>query len=336
MRSWLAKANVFRASGYEINWDVVYDLLHMDEQAIDQLYELAPEQRYFLWSLICFAEKDYIASNKVANHARSVFSVRITTKNLVKDVIEPLQERGFIESRKVTAGRGAKPHDVKLTEKSESELLAPILASLADLTNLTSAELSRTFESVAGSLADPDKYVRGIALELFAIWIIRLVGLRFSDWRLRHHQSTGGAEVDVMAASDRVIYNRWQIQCKNIKGKVDVDTVAKEVGLTFLTKADVVMMVTTGGFTSDAVNYANQVMETTRYYIILLDGDDINRIVEDRAKLIDILNVKARRVFARKELGITDFTADPADEAAEEMAEEVSQLEQNMGDVSTE
>jgi hypothetical protein len=114
---------------------------------------------------------------------------------------------------------------------------------------------------------------------------------------------------------------------------VDVDTIAKEVGLTFLTKADVVMIVTTGGFSTDAVNYANQVTDTSRYYIILLDGDDINRIITDRSRIIEILNIKARRVFAKKELGLTEFGDDYAEGEAEseltigeEIAEEAETL----------
>lgn len=307
MRSWLAQANVFRGASYEINWDVAYDLLHMDAEAIDQLYHLSPEQKYFLLSMVSLAVLDWMASNKVANHARSVYSVRITTKNLVKDVIEPLEAQGLLESRKTTGGRGAKPHDVKLTEKSRNDLLQPLLQSLSQITEFTSAELNRPFEDVVAELGHEDKHIRGIALELFAVWIIRLLGLRFSKWRLRSYQATGGGEVDVMAASDKIVYNRWQIQCKNIRGSVDVDTVAKEVGLTFLTKADVVMLVTTGDFSRDAVNYANQVTDTSRYYVILLDGQDVTRIIEDRARIVDILNVKARRVFAKKELGFTEF-----------------------------
>jgi site-specific DNA-methyltransferase (cytosine-N4-specific) len=318
MRSWLAKAGVFRENGYEINWDVVYDLLHMDAEAVDKLYGLTPEQKYFLLSMVSLNAEDFTPSNGIANHARSVYSVRVTTKNLVKDVLEPLEGQGWIESRKTTTGRGAKPHDVRLTEKGKNALLTPLISSLAQLTEFTSADLNRPFEDVVAELKDPDKHRRGIALELFAIWLIRLLGLRFSKWRLRSFQATGNAEVDVMAASDKIVYNRWQIQCKNIRGNVDVDTVAKEVGLTFLTRADVVMLVTTGGFTTAAVDYANQVTDNSRYYIILLDGNDIARIIGDRARIVDILNVKARRVFAKKELGITEFGDEyESDEAGE-------------------
>jgi site-specific DNA-methyltransferase (cytosine-N4-specific) len=134
-----------------------------------------------------------------------------------------------------------------------------------------------------------------------------------------------------MAASDKIVYSRWQMQCKNIKGKVDVDTVAKEVGLTFLTQADVIALITTGKFTGDAINYANQVTDNSRYYIILLDGDDISRIVGDRSKIVEILNIKARRVFAKKELGMTEFGEEPEtenieDEIREDAADEIERL----------
>jgi site-specific DNA-methyltransferase (cytosine-N4-specific) len=126
----------------------------------------------------------------------------------------------------------------------------------------------------------------------------------------------------VTAASDKVVYSRWQMQCKNTR-RVDVDVIAKEVGLTFMTHADVIAVVTTGKFTGDAVNFASQVTDNSRYYIILLDGDDIQRIVEDRTKIIDILNIKARRVFAKKELGMTEFGEPDIDSEAIETEEEI-------------
>jgi site-specific DNA-methyltransferase (cytosine-N4-specific) len=331
MVAWLARAGVIEERGYAVNWDVVYDLINVDADLIDRLYTLTPEQKFFLLSMLNLNTDEFTPSNKIANHTRSVYSIRVTTKNLVKDIIEPLEALGLIESQKTTIGRGAKPHDVRLTDKSKNELLAPTLENIAALTELTSADLNRTFEDVVADLDHADKHVRGIALELFAVWIIRLLGLRFSKWRLRSFQATGGAEVDVMAASDKIVYSRWQMQCKNIKGKVDVDTVAKEVGLTFLTQADVIALITTGKFTGDAINYANQVTDNSRYYIILLDGDDISRIVGDRSKIVEILNIKARRVFAKKELGMTEFGEEPEtenieDEIREDAADEIERL----------
>ncbi|MEH1855275.1 MAG: restriction endonuclease [Nostoc sp.] len=134
---------------------------------------------------------------------------------------------------------------MKTTSKAQSELLAPLLKSIANETRLSEIELNRTFDDVVNELNHPDKHIKGKALELLAVWMIRLTSLRFTKWRSREN---GKGEVDVLAASDRFVYSRWQIQCKNTN-KVDIDVLAKEIGLTFVTGADVVMVVTTGEFT---------------------------------------------------------------------------------------
>jgi hypothetical protein len=333
MREWLAQAGVFRSTGYELNWDVIYDLLKVDADTIDKLYKLTPEQKHFLLSLINLNVQEFTPSNKIAEHTRSVYKIRLTTKNLVKDILEPLKNLGLIEAEKTTSGRGAKPHLVKLTEKATQELLQPLIENLASVTELTSAALNRSFESVVADLKNADKNIRGIALELLAVWIIRLLGLRFSKWRLRHTETTGGGEVDVLAASDKIIYNRWQIQCKNQKGSVGVDVIAKEVGLTFLTKADVILVITTSKFANDAVNYANQINDVSRYYVILLEDQDVKRIAEDRTRIVEILNIKARRTFAKRELGMSDLGDELFKD--EEQPETVDELEAQIAKEST-
>ncbi len=333
MRQWLAEAGVFRATSYEVNWDVAYDLLEVDADLIDRLYNLEPEQSYFLRSMLDLDARDWLPSNKIANHTRSIYKIRLTTKNLVLDVLEPLVAAGLIEKHKTTSGRGAKPDEVRLTAQATNQVLEPLLANLVAKTQMTLADLNRTFEDVVVELDDPDKHRRGVALELFAIWLIRLLGLRFSHWRLRAYQATGGGEVDVMAASDKIVYSRWQIQCKNTKS-VGVEVIAKEVGLTFLTKADVVMVVTTGKFAQDAVNYANLVTDNSRYYVILLEGDDVRRIAKDRTRIVNILNIKARRAFAKRELGQSAFDEDVELQDLEGLETEI-ELEQAITDVAS-
>ncbi len=109
MREWLAQAGVFRSTGYQVNWDVIYDILKVDADIIDELYHLTPEQKHFLLSLISLDVQEFTPSNRIANHTRSVYKIRLTTKNLVKDVLEPLALIGLIETEKTTGGRGASP-----------------------------------------------------------------------------------------------------------------------------------------------------------------------------------------------------------------------------------
>jgi site-specific DNA-methyltransferase (cytosine-N4-specific) len=259
--------------------------------------------------------------NRIAEYAKSRYQIRFPTKTFVKDVIEPLVQLELIESQKTTEGRGAKPNLVKLADKANKNLVAHLVETIADLTEISSTELNRSFEDVINELEHPDKHIKGKALELLAIWMIRLTSLRFTSWRLRSYESTGGGEVDVLAASDSFVYSRWQIQCKNTK-KVDVDVLAKEVGMTFVTGADVIMIVTTGEFTRDAWQYAPRMMDVSRYYIILLQKEDLDKIKEDKTNIIKILDKKARRVFAKKELQMSDNDIDELEIEADNITAE--------------
>ncbi|VXD17748.1 DNA methylase N-4/N-6 [Planktothrix serta PCC 8927] len=307
MRQWLEKAGVFEKT-YEINWDRVYDILELDKDYIDEIYTLTSEQKYFLLAMLQMSIIELTKWNDIANYAVSVYKVRFPSKSFVKDIIQPLVEVGLIETEKTTGGRGAKPNLVKLTEKAQRELLSKLLESIADMTEISQTELNRSFEDVVNDLEHSDKHIKGKALELLAIWMIRLTSLRFTKWRKRDYE-TGQGEVDVLAASDRFVYHRWQIQCKNTK-RVDVEVLAKEVGMTFVTGADVVMIVTTGEFTRDAFQYAYRMMEVSRYYMVLIQKEDIEAIKENRTNIIKILDRRARRVFAKKELGLTDNAVD--------------------------
>jgi site-specific DNA-methyltransferase (cytosine-N4-specific) len=242
--------------------------------------------------------------NKITKYAISIDKVRFTSKLFVQQVINPLVELDLIESEKTTTGRGAKANSVRLTLKARNELVASLLKTIASQAEISETELNRSFEDVLSDLDNDDKHIKGKALELLAIWMIRLTSLRFTKWRKRDVE-TGDGEVDVLAGSDRFVYSRWQIQCKNTK-KVDVDVLAKEIGMTFVTGADVVMIVTTGEFTRSAYQYAYRMMEVSRYYMILLQRDDIEEIKKDKTNIVKILDKKARRVFAKKELSMTD------------------------------
>jgi len=323
MRSWLSLAGVFERKT-EINWDIVSDILGINKDFIDELYALNPEQKHFLLSLLNLNIQEFTPANKIAEHTRSIYKLRLTTKNLVKDVIEPLVNFGLIETEKTTAGRGAKSNNVRLSNKARTEILTPLLKSIANETRISEIELNRTFDDVVNELNHPDKHIKGKALELLAIWMIRLTSLRFTKWRSREN---GKGEVDVLAASDRFVYSRWQIQCKNT-AKVDIDVLAKEIGLTFVTGADVVMVVTTGEFTRDAYQYAYRMMDVSRYYMILLQKDDIEAIKKDKTSIVEILDKKARRVFSKKELDISDEELNEIEQEEDWMAE-VMEDEQN-------
>jgi site-specific DNA-methyltransferase (cytosine-N4-specific) len=300
MKAWLNIPLMIIEKNYDINWDNVSKLVGIEKDFIEDIYEIGIEQKYFLMSLLALDAVTYENASTVANHTRNVYRVKLTTKMLVKNILEPLVSKELIEVQKTTGGRGAKSHKVKLTDIAINTLKVPMIQRIADLSGFSPIFLNKPFESVVNDLNHPSIHTRGKALELLAIWFIRLLDLRFTGWRKRDKE-TGGAEVDVMAANDKIVFNRWQIQCKNTNSTVGVEVVAKEVGLTFLTKADVVMIVTTSSFSQDAIKYTNEVLSSSRYYIILIDGKDLQVINKNKSAIVDILNSKARQVFNRRE-----------------------------------
>jgi len=97
---------------------------------------------------------------------------------------------------------------------------------------------------ILAEIESPDRHVGGLALEALAFKLMRILDMRYASTRLRA-QATGGAEVDLIFESDRLVFSRWQIQCKNTP-RVSLDDVAKEVGLTKFLKSNVIVIVSTG------------------------------------------------------------------------------------------
>ena len=58
-------------------------------------------------------------------------------------------------------------------------------------------------------------------------------------------------------------------------------------------------MMTTGHLSSDAIKYANTIMEETNLCILILEGKDIDAIIDNPTSIVGILNkqaLKAKKV----------------------------------------
>jgi len=158
----------------------------------------------------------------------------------------------------------------------------------------------RPLADILLDLESEDRYVKGRALELLAIYLTRLIDLEFKGWRVRS-ADTGGAEVDAIVEGARLIFSRWQIQAKNT-AIVRLDDIAKEVGLALtFTYSNVIMVVTTGEFTRDAYTYATHVMRTSNLNIITLNGAELEQLSRDPLSIVELLNAKAQRAMQVKE-----------------------------------
>jgi hypothetical protein len=159
---------------------------------------------------------------------------------------------------------------------------------------------------IFASLASSDTYKKGEALEAYAIHLMRLLGLRLVEWRKRARDSTGRAEVDaLMAGVLGGIVTTWQVQCKNTTAAVDVEDIAKEVGVIALTRATHLLFATTSRFTRDARDFARRVTEETGLSLYLLDGQDLDKIKQDGTELGYLILTQSQRMLSQRMTHLT-------------------------------
>lgn len=305
MRLWLEKAGVVISGEWQIDTNRLNEVIGAPIETIDELSTFTQEQKAFLQTLANIGGGGPYWSNEVEKLASTTYGVKFDEKNLPKTVLYPLQRAGYIALKRGTkiAGRGAKPFQVWLTDKIESHLITPLIQALESQTHPDLRPLLRKpLAVILQELISADTHIKGLALEALAFYLMRLIDLKYIATRVRG-QATGGAEVDLIFEGSRLIFSRWQIQCKNTK-TVTLDDVAKEVGLTFQLKSNVVMIVSTGNISTEARKYAQQVMGTTNLNIVLFDSTDLQKIAHNPAFIVDALNREARHAMEIKKLDL--------------------------------
>lgn len=291
MKNWLYKGGIFtdKKRWESIDWDKVENLLGGEKDILDGLTTLTSIQNYFLRSLYDIDAKSFILSNQVRNHAESTYNTIFPHKSFSSKVIKPLENLGYIEVNKTSNGGSDK---VKLSKKLYNELSKQYLEQTSKLTNVKPSLLKKSFDEVCTELYSSDTFIKGQALELFSIYLLRYVNLKFDSWRLRS-KDTGYAEIDLIASQTTLGFHRWQIQCKNC-AKVELEVIAKEVGHTYLTKADTLLFIATGKFTDDALKYAYTIMKETHLTIFFINSTDIIKLKDDPSSIIDIFKSQTK------------------------------------------
>lgn len=237
MRLWLSKAGVFVGSRWQIDEDRISKILGRDDN-MSSLRGLSPLQRIFLFALLNTGCIEPQRANQIAKLAEATYGVQFPEKSLPKDVLNGLESAGYISVVKTTDGRGAKSPLVAPTEKADKEIVLPFLEQLKGQTDPKLTELLRkSIPDIVVDMQSQDRYTAGLALEALAFKLMRIVGMDYVATRLRA-EKTGGAEVDLIFESTRLVFSRWQIQCKNT-AHVSLEDVAKEVGLTHVLKSNV-------------------------------------------------------------------------------------------------
>lgn len=301
MRLWLEKAGVFVGNRWQIDELRLRAVLGADPANFDILSHLTIEQRAFLRALVNTGLTDPQSANGIARLATATYGVKFPEKSLPKLVLNALVDAGYIVATKTTEGRGAKPFLVAPTDKLTAKLVIPLLNQLADQIDPKLIDLLRKpLPAILNELTSEDRHVSGLALEALAFKLMRLLDMHYVATRLRA-QVTGGAEVDLIFQSDRLVFSRWQVQCKNTS-RVSLDDVAKEVGLTHFLKSNVIVVVSTGEIGSEARRYANKIMSDSNLCIVMVDHTDLNRIQANPATVVDAFNREAHHAMMLKRL----------------------------------
>jgi len=303
MRLWLEKAGVFQ-SGWQVDEGRLQEILGSSTEEIEVLSVFTIEQKAFLKTLANLGGRTHL-SNDVEKLATATFGVKFDEKNLPKQVLYPIAAAGYITYERGTKehGRGAKPFLITATDNLKTDLILPILEQLEQQTISDLRPLLRKqFGEILEELKSPNKHVAGLALEALAFKLMRLLDLTYVKTRLRG-AATGGAEVDLIFESARLVYSRWQIQCKNT-ARVSLDDVAKEVGLTHLLKSNVIVVATTGEIGPEARRYAEKIMKESNICIVLVNGRDLELIKENQAAIVDVFNREAQKAMKLKALEI--------------------------------
>ncbi len=306
MKQWLEKAGLF-VEGWRIDERRYQELLGVSTKELDSLAGLNELQRAFARAFARLSV-DEMPSNKVADYASELYGVKFSAKGLPGQVLNALEAAGLVTTVKATSGRGAKPHIVRATPKLRSEVLESIFAALESAGGDPRYRrlVRMSFAEILAGLRSKNTHEKGLALEALAFYLSRLIDLHFVAWR-RRSADTAGVEVDVIVEGMRLIFSRWQIQCKNTKS-VGIDDVAKEVGVaTVRLKSNVIMVVTTGRFSSTARDYARDVMEQTSLNVVLLDGADLEEISKLPTEITRLLKREAENAMRIKKLHLERF-----------------------------
>jgi site-specific DNA-methyltransferase (cytosine-N4-specific) len=299
MRLWLAKAGVIVGNRWQVDEIKLREILGIGTDDFGKLGRFTSEQRAFLRALANTGVEEPQPANVITVLATATYGVKFPEKSLPNLVLKALVEAGYITAKKTTEGRGAKPFLVAPTKKLVADLVEPLLEQLKDqIDPKLLALLRKPLSEILEQIKSADRYVAGLALEALAFKLMRLLDVTYVATRLRA-EATGGAEIDLIFDSMRLIFSRWQVQCKNT-GRVALDDIAKEVGLTNFLKSNAVIVITTGEIGSQARRYSNKIMADSNLAIVLIDGSDLSQIEKNAASIVEVFQREARSAMKLK------------------------------------
>lgn len=301
LRMWLSKVGIFDAKGWTVDPAAKEKILGLSDEASGILSEFDDEQKAFVQALAQINPTSWYKAADVRDLAEATSGFRLSRISLPQRFLQPLEMAGLIQYQtKGTAG--GKSALLKTTGRFRKEILEPFVTeTMKSLDKALIAYYRRRPEDIYQDLSSSDRYRKGHALEAYAIYIMRLLGLRFLAWRKRARE-TGGAEVDVILAGlFGGMPTRWQVQCKNTPGGVlDIEDTAREVGIAVINRATHILVIANAAITKDAWNYAASINQYTPFTMFLLSRADFEEIRKSPGSMGRILRSKAEEILAQR------------------------------------
>lgn len=297
LRKWLAEAGIFpkgRNNAWRIDHDVKEDILGLSGDMIFGLTGLNKNQRAFLEGLCALNPSGWHPASDIRDWAETIRGVKIGRASLPKEILTDLEKIGIIKY-KSGGTSGGKTSILKTTKHFKKDVLEQFVANtIKDLDAAISAYYKMRPIDIYKDLNSKDVYKKGIALEAYTIYIMRLMGLRFVSWRKRAE-----AEVDALLTGlIGGLPTRWQVQCKNTpSATVRIEDVAKEVGLAPLTNSTHILFIANSYFSNDAKSYAIEVMKNSSLFVFLIDKDEFEKIKQNPGQISSILRAKSERIL---------------------------------------
>lgn len=307
MRLWLAKGGIFeetksRVSAWVINDTKREEILGIKDSTLKGIDALDAPQRAFLIAMCKVNPHGWVKASDIRNlaEANDESLVKFTRASLPKQILDPLKDAGLIEWRS-GGTTGGKTAELRVTKEFKADILEPFISSA---TVSLDPQMTRYYkmraEDIYNDLDSSDTGKKGQALEAYAIQLMRILGLRLIAWRKRAKESTGQAEIDaLMAGTIGSIATTWQVQCKNMpNSSVNLEDIAKEVGITTVTKATHILFVTNGTYTKDAREFAAKIVASSSLSIYLLDKSDFEIVRENPAALAHLLEIQSKKIVS--------------------------------------
>lgn len=305
IRQWLESASIID-NNWRINNERLAIVTGTTDNILGSWHSLTRSQRVFatqVKSLHISHGDEWIQVRQIKDLCEATHGRVFPEGRLRAEIISPLVNSGWLESRGTGEGRGGDSGQVKGTSQlcciSINLPIENVSVIPVDLRDKLSTPLPTIFSDITSS----DTYIKGLALELLALRLISDIGLFPAAFRARS-AATNGAEVDLIANGAHLHYSRWLIQCKNKPdGSIDVGDIAKEVGMAVVLKAHVVMMVTTGKINRSVYAYADGLASSTSLQAVLIDKNLLDSYrLHGASTIVDSLRGSALKVLSLKKL----------------------------------